>query len=122
MRLTPCEEKTIREWATTPDQHYGFRYRFNHDWIAKLLAELDAVRSRYSWQPISEIHEDYGPCVLVNVDDPGHMEIGSNLDVDFDESQWTHFVPVPALGQEEDYERMNKENTPAGFGIERQQG
>jgi hypothetical protein len=30
----------------------------------------------------------------MNVDDPGFLEIGSNLDLDFDASLWTHFVPV----------------------------
>lgn len=49
------------------------------------------------WRPISEIHEDYGPCILVNIEDPGYMEIGSNLDLDFDASEWTHFHPVPDM-------------------------
>ena len=54
-----------------------------------------------NWRPISEIHEDFGPCILINLDDPGYMEIGSNLDTGFDELQWTHFTPVPALSHEE---------------------
>jgi len=52
----------------------------------------------YQWKPIASIHEDYGPCVLVNLlEDPGYLEIGSSIDVGFDESRWTHFVPVPTL-------------------------
>jgi hypothetical protein len=65
---------------------------------AKLREELD----RYQWRPISEIHEDYGPCVLIHiVDDPGYLEIGSNLNIDFDESAWTHFAQVPKLSTDE---------------------
>ena len=50
------------------------------------------------WRPIAEIHEDYGPCVLMNTDDPAYMEIGSNLDIGFDESRWTHFAQISVLG------------------------
>ena len=49
------------------------------------------------WRPIAEIHEDFGPCVLMHIDDPGFLEVGSNLDSDFDETLWTHFAPVPKL-------------------------
>lgn len=50
-----------------------------------------------NWRPISELHEDYGNCVLIDIEDPGHMKLGSNLDIDFDESEWTHFARIPAL-------------------------
>lgn len=72
------------------------------------LEEIEILRKSYGeakererWCPIAELHEDDGPCVLMDIDDPGHLEIGSNLDLDFDESEWTHFVPVPPLSIEE---------------------
>ena len=54
-----------------------------------------------SWRPIGEIHEDMGPCIAIRIDDPGYMEIVSALDLDFDETEWTHFVEVPKLSDEE---------------------
>lgn len=66
------------------------------------------LADRYRWRPISELHEDYGDCVLVNVADCGYMEIGSNLNLDFDESKWTHFTRFTPIGQAE-YERMREE-------------
>lgn len=57
------------------------------------------------WRPISEIHKDYGPCVLMNLADPGHLEIGSNVDLNWDDTQWTHFAQVPRLTTKE-AERM----------------
>jgi hypothetical protein len=62
---------------------------------------LRAELRHYRWRPISEIHEDYGPCVLMNIDDPGYLEVGTNVDLDFDESEWTHFTDVPKLTHEE---------------------
>jgi hypothetical protein len=64
-------------------------------------AALRKVLEHYSWRPISEIHEDLGPCVLMNIEDPGYMVIGSNLDEGFNETDFTHFAEVPKLtGQE----------------------
>lgn len=57
------------------------------------------------WRPISEMHEDYGQCVLMNLADPGGLELGNNLDLDWDETQWTHFAQVPRLTTK-DAERM----------------
>lgn len=51
----------------------------------------------YQWRPISEIHEDLGSCVLIDIEDPGYQEIGSNLDSGFDPTRWTHFAEVPKL-------------------------
>ncbi len=48
-----------------------------------------------------EIHEDYSSCVLMRIDDPGYLGIGSNLDEDFNEPGWTHFVQVPKLTHKE---------------------
>jgi len=63
--------------------------------------ECDEMWKRYHWRPIGEIHEDYGPCVLINLKDPGYQEMGSNLDTDFDESLWTHFTQITPLTHEE---------------------
>ena len=84
---------------------------------AKLRKELD----QYRWRPISEIHEDYGPCVLMNIEDAGYLEIGSNLDLDFDESLWTHFSEVPKLSTEEG-ERLIEEMEAAKRGALTEQG
>lgn len=73
----------------------------------KMANELDRLAKRYCWRPIAELHEDYGQCVLMHIDDPGHMEVGSNLDVDFDASLWTHFAQIVPLGQEE-YGRLRE--------------
>ena len=73
-----------------------------------IAAELTKLADRYRWRPIAELHEDYGSCVLMNIDDPGYMEIGSNLNTDYDESQWTHFSQIVPLTTEE-AERMKKE-------------
>jgi hypothetical protein len=70
-----------------------------------LQEQLAEARERQKWRPISELHEDYGTCVLINIDDPGHLVTGSNLDLDYDESKWTHFSRIALLGQKE-YEEM----------------
>lgn len=72
------------------------------------IAKLESSLARHRWRPIDEIHEDLGPCILVNIADCGEMAIGSNLDLDFDITQWTHFAELPVLGQAE-YERMRKD-------------
>jgi hypothetical protein len=64
-------------------------------------ALLEKALAQYRWRPISEIHEDLGPCVLMRLDDPGYLEVGSNLDEDFNETGWTHFAEVPKLTHEE---------------------
>lgn len=75
----------------------------------KAEAEVERLRAalgHYRWRPISEIHEDYGSCVLMHLEDPGYLEIGTNLDVGFDESQWTHFTEVPKLSHTEAQELL----------------
>lgn len=78
--------------------------------LRELAADLICLTRRYQWRPISELHEDYGSCVLINIDDPGHFEIGSNIDLDFEESLWTHFVRIAPLWQEE-YERLTRQRS-----------
>lgn len=69
--------------------------------LRDIIAELTKFADRYRWRPIAELHEDYGPCVLMHIDDPGLLEIGSNLNLDYDESRWTHFSQIVPLTQEE---------------------
>lgn len=46
---------------------------------------IEELQLRAKWRPISEIHEDFGPCILVNLDlGPADLHIGSNLDRDGD--------------------------------------
>lgn len=83
---------------------------------ARLESEWDAARgdeNRFTWRPISEIHEDYGPCVLMNINDPGDMRVGNNLDLDFDPIRYTHFTQFAMLGQEE-FERLEQASRTAG--------
>jgi hypothetical protein len=68
---------------------------------AQEIERLRGLLDRTRWRPISEMHEDFGPCVLAHFDDPGLLEIGGNLSDGFDASEWTFFVPVPSLTQEE---------------------
>lgn len=65
------------------------------------VKRLEKTLDQYRWRPIGEIHEDLGPCVLLRLDDPGYMEVGSNVDEDFNEPGWTHFAEVPKLTHEE---------------------
>lgn len=81
----------------------------NSGGVSELLVIITALRkvlAQYAWRPIDKIHEDYGPCVLMNINDPGYQEIGSNLNTDFDESKWTHFAEVPKLTNEQAEELM----------------
>lgn len=63
--------------------------------IPALVAEVRRL-SACQWRPIAEIHEDYGQCVLLNLAS-AYMELGNNLDLDFESMGWTHFAPVPRL-------------------------
>lgn len=67
----------------------------------KMANELTRLADPYRWRPIAELHEDYGPCVLINIADPGGLEIGSNLNTDYNESLWTHFSQIVPLSNEE---------------------
>lgn len=43
--LSDCDRKEI-EWFLSPDKDYGLRYRFNHEYIEKLLAAEEYWRKR----------------------------------------------------------------------------
>lgn len=61
-----------------------------------------AERERHQWRPIAEMHEDHGPCVVMDIDDPGRLEIGHVCDIERDWEEWaTHFAPVPPLTSEQ---------------------
>lgn len=69
----------------------------------------EEMKEYYRWRPISEIHEDYGQCVLFNIIS-GEIEIGNNLDTWFIERDWTHFskiVPLTTEGAERLIEEMS---------------
>lgn len=72
------------------------------------IALREEYFARFRWRPISEIHEDLGTCVLININDPGDIGIGSNLNTDWDESRWTHFHQIAPLTNEQ-AEAMNRE-------------
>lgn len=103
----------VRKNAAHPDRN-GAAYDCLR-MFEEIATELEAARERYRWRPIAEIHEDYGRCVLMHILAPGYLEIGTNTDTDFDESQWTHFSPITPLSNE-DGERMLAEyrGRPAG--------
>ncbi len=65
-----------------------------------ILRLLEKLR----WRPISEIHEDHGICVAVNMRDPNPPQITHVCDPAFSEDaieyEWTHFQPS-YLGNEE---------------------
>ena len=68
----------------------------NEDAVA-IFNEYTRLFNYHKWYPISELHEDFGPCVLLNINDPTCMQIKSNLDLDFIESEWTHFCRIPLI-------------------------
>lgn len=71
------------------------------DVLLVLAEEARRLRDRAKWRPISEIHEDYSLCVLIDINGPGGATVGSCMDTDWDESQWTHFAQMPELTNEE---------------------
>lgn len=76
--------------------------------VKDIIEQLATYKDRYRWRPASEIHEGLGPCVLINIEDPGCMALGNNLDTDFEECGWTHFSQIPPLSNE-DAKRMKLE-------------
>jgi hypothetical protein len=77
--------------------------------LANLRSQLKAERAKtaklealYRWRPISEMHEDYGPCVCINlIEDPCYLEIHWANDAGFEESAWTHFAQCPKLSTDD---------------------
>ena len=61
--------------------------------IFDLFNEMNA---RYCWRPISELHEDFGPCVGININDPGYIVIVHTCDIEPDElvTHFTRFAPL----------------------------
>lgn len=55
---------------------------------------------RAKWRPIAEIHEDYCPCVAIDIHDPGNVAVVDIRDEDYDDSDWTHFALLPLLTNE----------------------
>lgn len=91
-------ENELRRYTEDQAIQYGARMEEQKE---RLEAENAALRESAQWKPIAEIHEDLGSCVLMRLDDPGYMGVGNNLDLDFNEQGWTHFVQVPKLTHEE---------------------
>lgn len=65
------------------------------------------------WQPIAQIHEDHGTCVVIDIEDPGYIEVAhvcQETPIPFsDVLKWaTHFAPLPRLTNE-DAERLLEE-------------
>ncbi len=73
----------------------------NNRQLVGLLKTAENKLKPYAWRPIAEIHEDHGNCVLINLDDPGCLELGHVCGSDFDTSRWTHFTEVPKLTTED---------------------
>lgn len=65
---------------------------------------------RARWRPISEMHEDFGTCICIDINDPGAMWLGNHCSLDWDESRWTHFAQIPSLTNEQ-AEAMKAEAT-----------
>lgn len=89
------------------DEYVATKKRLENEW-----QKSRGDQQRYTWRPIAEIHEDYGLCVLMNINDPGDMKVGNNLDLDFDPIRYTHFTQIAPLGQEE-YERLEQASRTA---------
>lgn len=62
---------------------------------------LRYVQPACAWRPISEMHEDFGTCILINLADPGYMVLGNNCSTGYNEKDWTHFAQVPSLTHED---------------------
>ena len=85
-------------------------------------AALSLVIERCRWRPVSELHEDFGPCVGTDVRDPGYIVIVHACDIDPDTrvTHFTRFIPLTAgeaasmlkdleyeaRGADNDYERL----------------
>ncbi len=70
--------------------------------IADVEIHVTCEKCRPRWRPISEMHEDHGPCVVMDIEDPGRLEMGHVCDVERDWEEWaTHFAPILPLTNEE---------------------
>ena len=61
----------------------------------KVLAEL---LDRLRWRPIAEMREEHGECVVININDPGHMMLSAVTDSVHAELAlgygWTHYQRI----------------------------
>ena len=94
----------MRQLAETRRFRNGL-FSIQLDDICDLIAEIDRLTDYQRWRPIAELHEDFGSCVLININDPSYMAIGSNLDMSFEPSLWTHFSRIAPLS-DEDHARL----------------
>lgn len=66
---------------------------------------VEVLKPPCAYRPIAEMHEDHGPCVVIDIEDPGRMAIAHvcQLSPSFDEVlEWaTHFAPAPSLTSEQ---------------------
>ena len=90
--------------STQGQNIFNGSHRHLPDCIGRLKAKI-AKLGECAWRPISEIHEDHGPCVVMDISAAGYREITHVCSLDFDESRWTHFAPIPSMTHE-DAERL----------------
>ena len=115
----PSRREDRPNWACVYDDSYGGVSHGNeelkanahcitelHNAAPAMLDELDALRARVAelearakWRPISEVHEDYGDIILINIDDPGDVRLSHVCSLSWDEDRdgMTHFAQVPEL-------------------------
>lgn len=75
----------------------------SHTALQKRVEELEGANR---WRPIAEIHEDYGPCVVIDIRDPGNLAVAEVCDDEWVLADWTHFAPIPSLTHEEAAEML----------------
>ncbi len=71
---------------------------------------VNKMYERYRWRPIAELHEDFGPCVGINIHDPGYLVIVHANDIEQDElvTHFTRFAPLSC----EQVDKMRAECPP----------
>ena len=57
---------------------------------------------RAKWRPITEVHEEFGPVVVIDANDPGGVTVQwpGEIALDDDGTRWTHFAELPLLTNE----------------------
>lgn len=83
-----------------------------------LLAGATALK-RGEWRPISNVHEDHGPVILIDMRDPGHQLISHvcSRDWDVDSEGMTHFAQLPDLATETAERLLDELDGKEGSGI-----
>jgi len=79
-----------------------------HNALPALLAEVRALREAVRWRPLSEAHEDHGPVILIDIQDPGSQMISHVCAETWpdDIEGMTHFAKLPPLTNEEAEEML----------------